>query len=386
MADADRVRLSYVEEVTFGVTPSATMTDIRHTGESLGMDTSIARSAEIRSDRQDVDIARVSVQGAGDVNVEVSYAAHDDFLEAALQSAGWSSPVTVGPGITFAAVAGSGDYSITDSGSGLAGILVNQWVEIRGFATAANNGFAKVTASAAGSITVKGNGNGVNESAGASVTIVMGAQILNGTTERSFSIEKHFTDLTTTYELLRGMEVDGLNLSVVADQLLTGSFSFMGKDAIGATSSGGSGYTAAPENEIMNAVDDVLRILVDYVEVPSTQFTLALANNLRAKNQIAELGPVDIGSGKCTVTGTFQMYFEDNSEMNKYRNFTDTAFAIVTEDGSGNAYIIDVPRANYGGGRSNASGQNTDIIADLTIESARDATEGITVRIARFAA
>lgn len=386
MSDANRMRLSYVEEVTFGVTPSANLTDVRHTGESLGLDTTTVDSAEIRSDRQIVDTARTSIQGAGDINFELSYAAYDDFLEAALLSAGWSSPVTVGPGATFSVATGSGDYTISDSGSGFGSIVVNQWVEMRGFTNAGNNGFAKVTAAAAGAITVKGNGNGVTEGAGATVTIVMGAQIVNGVTETSFSIEKHFVDLTTTYELLQGMEIDVLNLSIVADQLITGSFTFLGKDAQGDTSSAGTGYVTAPENEVMNAVDDVLKILENYSEFPSTQVTLAVANNLRAKTQIAELGPIDIGTGTVNVTGTLQAYFQDNTEMDKYRNYTNTALSIIFEDGAGNAYVVDLPRVNLTAGRSVAGGQNTDIIADLALTAYRDATEDVTIRIARFAA
>jgi len=384
MGDANRVRLSYVEEVTFGVTPSANLTDVRHTGESLGLDTSTVTSSEIRSDRQIVDVARSSIQGAGDISFEMSYGAHDDFFEAGLQSAGWSSPVTAGPAATFAVVAGSGDYQITDSGSGFGSFVVNQWVKVSGFATAANNGYGKITAAAAGAITIKGNGNGVNESAGASVTVVMGAQIVNGTTEKSFSIEKHFEDLTTTYELLQGMSVDAINLSVVADQIITGSVSFMGKDAQGDTSSAGTGYVAAPDNEVMNAVDDVTRILVDYADFASTQITFATVNNLRPKNQIAELGPIDIGSGTFNVTGTLQAYFEDNTEMDQYRNFDNVSISIVFEDGAGNAYVIDLPRGNFTSGRSVAGGVNTDVIADMAFEAFRDPTEDITMRIARF--
>lgn len=386
MGDANRVRLSYIKESTFGVTPAGSLTDVRHTGESLGLDTSTTPSTEIRSDRQIVDVARTSIQGAGDFNIEMSYAAHDDFIEAALQSAGWSSPVTVGPGATFSVATGTGDYTISDSGSGFGSIVLNQWVEIRGFTNAANNGYAKVTAQAAGSITVKGNGNGVTEGAGATVTIVMGAQIVNGTTEASFSFEKHFEDLTNVYELLQGFAVDGFNLSVVSDALITGSFSFMGKDSERTASSAGTGYTTAPENEVMNAVDDVVHILVDYAEFASTEMSFAVVNNLRAKLQIAELGPIDIGSGTFNVTGTLQAYFESNAEMQKYVDFDTIALSIIFEDGAGNAYILDLPRANFSSGRSVASGQNTDVIADLAFEAFRDSTEDITMRVTRFAA
>ncbi len=160
----------------------------------------------------------------------------------------------------------------------------------------------------------------------------------------------------------------------------------MGKSAEGLNASAGTGYVTAPENEVMNAVDDVLHILFDYVDFPSTQVTLATANNLRPKNQIATLGPVDIGSGTFNVTGTLQAYFEDNVEMDKYRDFDTLALSIVAEDGAGNAYVLDMPRANLTSGRTVASGQNADVIADMGFEAFRDPTENITLRITRFAA
>jgi hypothetical protein len=380
------VRLSYVEEVSFGVTPSANLTDQRFTSESLGMDTTTVSSEEIRSDRQVADVARASVQDSGDVNTELSYLAQDDWLEAALQSAAWGSPVTVGPAATISVTAGSGDYDVDDSGSGFGSIVVGMWVRISGFANAANNGFGKVTAAAAGSITVSHNGNGVTESAGPSVTVLQGGQIVNGTTQKSYSIEKHFQDLTTTYELLRGCVVDGASLSIIADQVLTAAFTFLGKDAIGDTSSAGTGYVAAPDNQVMNAVDDVLKVLIGGVELCSNQLTLDLVNNSRARNCIGELGPNSIGSGVVGVTGTLQAYFEDNTEMDVYRNFTETDLAITFQDEDGNGYVIELPTILLTAGRSVAGGRDTDVIADFTIEAKRDVSEGITVRIARFAA
>jgi hypothetical protein len=53
MSDTNRVRMSFIEEVTYGVTPAGNLTDFRYTGETLGQETSTKLSDEIRADRQE---------------------------------------------------------------------------------------------------------------------------------------------------------------------------------------------------------------------------------------------------------------------------------------------------------------------------------------------
>ena len=91
MSDSNRILVSYVEEVTFGTTPATNQTTVRHTGEGLGADTTIAKSAEIRSDGQVADVKRTSQSASGDINIEMSYSAHDDLMASAIRSAAWSS-------------------------------------------------------------------------------------------------------------------------------------------------------------------------------------------------------------------------------------------------------------------------------------------------------
>lgn len=66
---------------------------VRHTGESLKQDTTVITSEEIRSDRQIADIIRTGVGASGGVDFELSYGTFDDFLQAVLFSAGWSTEV-----------------------------------------------------------------------------------------------------------------------------------------------------------------------------------------------------------------------------------------------------------------------------------------------------
>lgn len=384
MSDSDRMQLAFIEETTFGeLVTGSDLQVLRHTGESLRQETNTVSSGEIRDDRQVSDVIRTNLNAAGDINLEVSYGAYDDFLKAGLMSAAWSTPVTIGPITTLSA--SDVDNSINDSGNGLATIVANQWVKVSGFTTAANNGYFKVTSAAAGKIIVSG-GTLVTEAAGDSVTIAMGAQVVNGATAVSYNIEKQFADLSNEFAILTGMTVDQLSLDIASDQILTGGFGFLGKREESATSSSGTGYTAAATDDIMNAVDDVTSILENQASFDTVSMSLQLQNNLRSRLQVGSLGAISIGNGVVDLTGTLQAYFESKTIMDKYRNMTATSLTVVIEDGDGNGYVVDMPRVKFTSGQQVAGGQSQDIIADLGFTAFMHATEEVTIRIARFPA
>jgi len=385
MSNADQLRLSYVEEVTWGTMPSSSLTDLRFTSESLGQDTDSATSAEIRSDRQVTDLVRTKIGASGDINVEMSYAAFDDFLEAGLLSTDWSASATETD--TNYSMA-SADNSINDASAQFIvdGYASGQWIKVSGFTETANNNIFKVVSLAAGKM-VLDHGTVVTEASGDTVTINMGPQILNGTEERSFSLEKHYTDNTTDYAQYKGMEVDGLSLAAAVEAILTGSFTFIGKRGESAAVSGGSGYTAAPANDVMNAIDDVLKILEGGSSYTNaTSWNMTLSNNLRERPEIGTLGAASIGQGKVAISGTVEAYYANSTVMDKYLDDTTSEMVLVLEDGDGNAYVIDLPSIKYSNGRRVAGGENTDIIAAMDWTAYMDATEGITIRIARFTA
>lgn len=384
MSDSDRMQLAAVRETTFG--ELVTVSDLqilRHTGESLRQETNTVSSSEIRDDRQVSDVIRTNLNAAGDINLEVSYGAYDDFLEAGLMSAAWSTPVTIGPITTLST--SDVDNSINDSGDGLATIVANQWVKVSGFTTEANNGYFKVVSVASGKIVVSG-GTLVTEVAGDSVTIAMGAQVVNGTTGVSYNIEKQFADLSNEFAILTGMTIDTFSLDIASDQILTGSFGFLGKQEVSAASSSGTGYTAATTDDVMNAVDDVTSILENQASFDTVSMSLQLQNNLRSRLQVGSLGAISIGNGTVDLTGTLQAYFESKTTMDKYRNMTATSLTIAIEDGDGNGYVIDMPRVKFTSGQQVAGGQSQDIIADLGFTAYMHATEEVTIRIARFPA
>lgn len=385
MSDANRMSMGYVEEVTWGVVPSGppTLKDVRFTGESLKQATDTAISDELRDDRQVPDFNRTSIQAEGDVNVELSYKAHDDWLQYGLQSAAWTAEVAVDTADT-AISAAAGDNSFNHTTAWSNNPTANQWIKVSGFATAANNGYFKVVSVTSTKIVVSG-GTLATEAAGPSVTIKQGGQILNGTTFKSISLEKEFTDLTNEFVYYTGLAVDQFSYTVPQNGYVTGAFTFLGKNETGAAATIGDGSpTAAPTNRVMQSVDHVVKLLENQAAFAFTQFSFQAQNNLRALMEPGNLGPTELGSGEIAVSGTLQAYFKTKAAMDKYRNFTDTSLAIIFQDAAGNGYVFEFVKVNFGDGQQVAGGKNTDIIADLSWQAIRDSTENVTTRFTRF--
>lgn len=91
-ATSNRTALRYIEEVTFGTTPTTpALKEIRYTGESLNHTIQNVTSKEIRSDRMTADLIQTQSECGGDINAEMSYGSFDDFIKAALCGT-WSAP------------------------------------------------------------------------------------------------------------------------------------------------------------------------------------------------------------------------------------------------------------------------------------------------------
>lgn len=390
MSDADRMGLSYQEETTFGVDPgSPTLIDLRMTSESLAQVTGTVNSAEIRSDRQIVDHIRTTINVAGDINIELSYSAFDDFFEAGLLSPDWTNS---GNDITLTATdiaAVNSDNSITSVASAFGVFTVNRWIKITGFTgTTANNGFARIATATAAKLTLTGR-TFVDDAAGESVTITEGPAIVNGTEQRSFFFQKEYTDLTNIFARYSGCMIDTLTLTVPSDNIVTGLFGILGKIEVSSAVDFDATKDAAPANEVMAGIEDITSIMEPNSAnsgFASTQFSITLANNLRQRLQIGTLGPISVGSGTVDVTGTLQAYFDSQTIIDKHLNFTDSSLAIQFADSTGKGYVIDLPRVNYDSANRVASGQNTDILADLTFSAFRNSTQDETIVIQRFTA
>ena len=387
MANSNSVGLALATEVTYGTCPaSADMKEIRFTAESLAKTTGSTTSAEIRSDRQITDVVRVSAGADGSINGELSYAAltttssaQDILLEAALMSANWSAIQT-----------NSGTYSCTSGGTTITGtgvgtgITAGQWVRFKDGTTLI--GYFLVTVASANTLTVAQTMPST-VTGGGNEEIEAGAAIKNGTTERSFSIERSHADLSNTFELYTGMKVNSFSLNVAAGSISRISFGMVGQDEESkAATSGDGSVTAHVANAVMNGVDNVYAVREGHVSLGTIvrAFSMQVLNNHYGREAVGQLGPISMGSGTCTVTGTLTIYFENNSLIDDFRNWVTTNLTFIMQDSAGNAYCFAIPECKLTLGRASTPGLNQDVTAELSFQAFRDATLNETIRITRW--
>ena len=402
-ASADRARLIIKEETTFAtaVTGTPKFDLLRITSESLTQNTGTTTSNEITGERRVTDVVRTNLSAGGDTPFELSYqsAAVDttegmDFVwEAGFQSAVWTAREAVtATTISFQDVAtaanGNGTAEIDDSGSGLASFDLYSIISISGSTSGTNDVLCLVTAVSAGTLEVRplnSTNDLTTQAAGPSVTIAQANYITDGSTCRSFNIEREYQDLTNVFEQFLGMAVDGLSLTIPTEGTITGSATWLGSKAQSASATLGDGSPNASEaTDVMNSIDNVLTFTENNAEFDIISWGFTLANNLRARQQVGTPGAVSIGSGRGEFSGTLQAFFADSTFFNKYLNFTETSFISVLQDTAGNVYVFHFPAIKLTAGQRVAGGINTDIIADMSWSAKKAATEGFVCRMHRM--
>lgn len=384
MSDTSRVNLSYLVETTWGQVPAAALTDLRFTSERLKQATNTTRSREIRSDRQIPDIIRTRIEAQGGFDFEMSYGAFDDLIAGAMMG-DWSTPANVSA-TDISSVSADNSYNSTTTDFTTQNIAAGQWIKVAGFTNAANNGYARVSSVTSNKIVVTGL-TLVNEAAGNSITI-KGSMIRNGTTKTSFTLEKEFKDITE-FVSYSGMRVSNFGITVSPENIVTGSFAFLGKSAVPASATVGTGANvAAPSNEVMNAIDNVTGIREGAAATSEdvTEIAFELDNNLRGRPAVGVLGNTEIGLGTVGITGSFNVYFASRAIHEKYTNFTASDLSFRMADGAGNAYVVTLPSIKFNDSDVLAGGQDRDVLVNMSFEARRDPASDAMIQFDRFPA
>lgn len=389
-ASANRTGLYRVKETNWGVTPNnPAWIETRMTGESLDDNLSTEISKEIRQDRMVPDLVPVDASPGGNFNIEMSAESFDDLIESALMST-WSAPIAVAA-TDISAATGAGPHFTAAAGTPFAAVAVGQVLRVGGFAAANNNGYFRVVSVGGGgaNLTVAPP-PGTVEAAGASVTFD-GSTIKNGITEQSWSLLKIFNDATTaTRHLFAGMRVKTWSLDMQTASLLTGAFGFSGKSGEWTESTiAGESFVPASTTGIMNCVQSVQSVLQDGALIGSPgsvmSATMELDNQHREQKGIGVLGNVGVKAGTLKITMNLSIYFESKAQADKFSAGTAFAFSFRLEDAAtGHAYVITLPRMKYETFTADATGQDTDVMAETTAQATRDPVTNCMIQIDRF--
>ena len=381
MSDSSQVALAGIAEATWGTTPASALTAIRYTTESLAHRRQTERSDEVRSDRQVTDIFPVGSNADGGYDFEMSYGSHDLYYEG-IFSGDFTAPVAIGPITTIDAAVG--DNSFNDSGSGFGTALVpGQWIQVQGFATGANNGYFEIVSATTAKIIVTG-GTLITEAVGPSVSIEA-STLTNGITKKHITIEKNFVDKTQFYAF-QGCRMNTLTLNIASRSKVTGSFGIIGKHGLLAQATAGSGaYTAANTNKVLTASANVGKLLEGGAVLGTGVFVQTLeanlSSNLRVVDGVGQEAAVEVGLGRFTVEGTLTALFEDEVLFDKYLNSTESSLSVVLTDADGNTMVLSFPAIVYTNGDVVGSGNDNEVVADLSWEAKMHSTQGVMARL-----
>ena len=208
--------------------------------------------------------------------------------------------------------------------------------------------------------------------------------LVNGTTKRAFSIEKEVTNVSEFF-MYTGMEVAAWNLSMPVASLVTSSFTFMGFDETGTSSTGASVSTADNTNSVMNTSTDIDTITLDGGALSGTYLTsmdLTFDNGMREQKGIGTTANIGIGSGRFNVTGSITLYFDDIAFYNKFKAGTkvDLGFRLIKDSQS---YLFDIPNVGIADGTVNAGAADEDLLQTYALQVIMKADETYTVKITR---
>jgi hypothetical protein len=266
------------------------------------------------------------------------------------------------------------------------GIGPGDWLKVGGtatgdkFATAANNDWIRVSGTVTATDIPCDNlpvGWAVDAGTGKTIKVWYGDQIQNGVVASSMTIERGFLGQTVpTYIVNTGMQVGTATFNIVSKAKITGSFAFTGMGGGESTVTLSASPDAATTGLVMAANANVGRLGVNGSQLVgpnwAKEVSFVIENNLRTIESVDATAPVAVREGECKVTGKMSTYFGSDTELAAF--YAGTTRPINTRVAkNGQAIIFQIPRATYrDGGNPNATGKNTDVMADFSYQASYD--------------
>lgn len=324
-----------------------------------------------------------SVQVSG-LSAEASPPSGAKITKVGIQGASADITVTVSSG---EATIGSTAADFTDLN-----VIPGEWIFIGGdataelFATAANNGFARVKSVTANAIVLDRQPNTMVTDAGTGKTIrlFVGHLIKNENDPnlikcRSYQMERSLG--TGGYEYVKGAVANTLEIKVTTADKVTVDLGFVGTDAEQRTTGEGAKTGTrpdVPEEDAFNSSSDFSRLRLLNEDTAATLFTyltemtVTINNGITPSKSIGTLGAFDVTAGDFVAAGSVTAYFTDVSAVQAVRANNDISldFAMVK---SNSGWVFDVPLISLGDGRATVE-KDTEIKLPLTLEGAEHPT------------
>ena len=372
--ETNRVSVQFEREATFNTIPgSPNMTTKEVVSESLTHNKTTTRSQRIRSDAQVPDWIETAVQATGGLNDELSYAAHDDFIEASMRGTYAATALSSVSGTSMTA----STRRMTKTGANwnaTGNIIAGQAVNISGFSTAANNGIKVVKTVTDDYVEFAEEETGLGDESGATVAVATAKRVINSTTARSYYIQKEQTDTAAnSFQRFTGMRINSWNLNFAAGATIESNYDFMGSTMATSATDLDSTPTAASSNTVMSASANAGAVRLDGAKLSASSVqvqsvNLTVNNSMRGPSVIGQKGAGFINAGSFEVTGTLGIFYSRLSEVSDFVNHTSRRLHYNAQDAAGNAIFVTLPAFYFlSDGTPQAGGIDDDILVNFNI-------------------
>lgn len=205
-----------------------------------------------------------------------------------------------------------------------------------------------------------------------------------GTTLKSFSIEDYAASIDQA-RLFTGMAVSKAEFSIQPNQMITTTFSFVGKDmTISATE---KTVDAAALNEPFDSYSGAVSVgdnggsLTEISTVVGLDFSID--NSLSPTFVIGSDSTPQLEYGLAMIEGELTAYFEDLTLINRFLNETESALMVTVDDPTGaNEYGFFFPRVKFNGASVPVENPQSRVIT-IPFVALYDATEASNLVITR---
>lgn len=396
-ADASLTSFRYAVESTWNTSPTGAYRELSIISEELGGDVGMVTSEEIVADRAPPDNIQTEAGGSGSIvceakggNLVDGNQTHDDFWLGALGSAAafagdsFFSTFTTGVTVTPSNAAGNDRITLTLSGSTWhASIGVGNVVSVRGFTGARANLNAVYEVAVVTSTTVITLTKGPRVAPGANTaetpttgnpfTLQRVGGITNGILPISFSMERKYS-IANEFALLPGYRLSRFRIELRPKRPVKVTFTFLGKTETSRTTAIGSSVVPPSGRKSFSAVSDMKAFALgeDGHTFSLNEFTLDFTTGVYAQDeQAGTLGPIDIGLGSFSATGSIGFYYQQKDIFDFAQAFTEKSLWFALMNSAGDVLGIDLPRVNFKNPRRSTPGKDQAIKGSVEFQAAR---------------
>lgn len=349
MSDATYTKFGVIEESTEGTTPASAVQLMNVRDVQLRQSRDPEKPEILTGDRRSYPTRVLRKSGELSLPMYMQYENDLELMEG-LQNAARGTAVTVtATTISFA----TSTKKISDSGSGLGSFAIGDMIYVSGASVAGNNGWkGPVLAAAAGELTLP-TGQITDESASASITIAT-RRLLDGTTEKFYSVEYQRTKLTNFFYSGTGFHVGGAQFSWSQGDFAMVDWSLMGRVPAKANATIGTGAaSAAPTTGFMTGVDGFGGFTVGSASdtlisnLIVTDWKLNAQNVLNPVYGLGNVGPSKHITGKQSQDLDITAYHDDAAEdlVDAVLAHTSLWFTWHVLDAEGNRIAFCLPSA-----------------------------------------